>query len=105
MLVTGFDWDHGNWPKCGKHGVTQSAIETLFLNNPAIYPDLEHSRIERRFLAIGQDEDNRWMLVAFTLRTIADEKRIRPISARYMHAREIEHYERHAHSQANPDAE
>lgn len=84
MLATGFDWDRGNWPKCGKHGVTQAAIEALFSNNPAIYPDIEHSTMERRLLAIGQDGDQRWMLVAFTIRTQAQEKRIRPISARYI---------------------
>ena len=29
MEFDGFDWDDGNWPKCGKHGVGQAEIEAL----------------------------------------------------------------------------
>jgi hypothetical protein len=28
-----FDWDHGNWPKCGKHGVGKAEIEAV-LSDP-----------------------------------------------------------------------
>ncbi|TBN45900.1 BrnT family toxin, partial [Paracoccus sediminis] len=24
MKIAGFDWDDGNWPKCGKHGVSRA---------------------------------------------------------------------------------
>jgi len=27
MKIAGFDWDDGNWPKCGKHGVSRTEIE------------------------------------------------------------------------------
>ena len=30
MRFLGFEWDEGNWPKCGKHGVTREEIELLF---------------------------------------------------------------------------
>ena len=29
MKVAGFDWDEGNWPKCGKHGVSREEIEEV----------------------------------------------------------------------------
>ena len=45
-------------------------------------------------LAIGQAGTGRFVLVAFTLRRRGRDTLIRPISARYMHKREVEHYER-----------
>ena len=27
VQINGFEWDGGNWPKCGKHGVGQAEIE------------------------------------------------------------------------------
>jgi hypothetical protein len=90
----GFEWDRGNWPKCGKHGVSRDEIEALFERTPAVYPDIKHSRLEQRFLAIGPTIMGRWLLVAFTLRRRRTGMLIRPISARYMHQREVDHYER-----------
>jgi uncharacterized DUF497 family protein len=100
LTVDGFDWDQGNWPKCGKHGVPCADIEALFESRPAIYPDPGHSRSEERMLAIGQSGMGRFVLVAFTLRRSGHETLIRPISARYMHKREVEHYERQRQAQA-----
>jgi hypothetical protein len=94
MLVSGFEWDDGNWPKCGRHGLTREEIEAVFEFGPAVYPDPAHSREEERMLAIGTTKTGRWVLVAFTLRRQGGETLIRPISARYMHKREVEHYER-----------
>jgi len=94
LTVNGFDWDQGNWPKCGKHGVPCSDIERLFERGPAVYPDPAHSQSEERMLAIGQTGTGRFVLVAFTLRRRGRDTLIRPISARYMHKREVEHYER-----------
>jgi uncharacterized DUF497 family protein len=28
-VVTGFQWDDGNWPKCAKHGVSKAEIEEV----------------------------------------------------------------------------
>jgi uncharacterized protein len=95
IRVAGFEWDEGNWPKCGKHGVTRTQIQSMFGQSPAVYPDPAHSTAEERFLAIGtSDDDGRFLFVAFTLRTHGQEVLIRPISARFMHRKEIEHYER-----------
>jgi len=89
----GFDWDEGNWPKCGKHGLTQADIETVFANNPGIYVHPDHSVDEQRLRAIGRNDEGRYIYIAFTLRQKSDRLLIRPISARYMHKREIERYE------------
>jgi len=90
MRISGFDWDEGNWPKCGKHGVTRSEIERLFLERQAqIAPDLKHTTpIESRHIAVGR-VDGRAMFVAFAFRNGL----IRPISARYMHMKEVNNYE------------
>lgn len=94
VSVEGFEWDDGNWPKCGKHGVSKREIEALFQASPDVYPDPAHSQTENRMLAIGATKAGRWVLVAFTLRTRQDKTFIRPISARYMHQKEVDHYER-----------
>jgi uncharacterized DUF497 family protein len=93
MRIHGFDWDSGNWPKCGKHGVTKNEIESLFDVDPNLYPDPKHSQDETRYLAIGRTRRGRWLFVAFTLRRRKRQRLIRPISARYMRRKEIEHYE------------
>ncbi len=90
---SGFDWDKGNWPKCGKHGVSREEIEELFSLEPAIHPDTAHSERETRFLAIGKTAAGRWVFAAFTIRQSGRKRKLRPISARYMHAKEIRHYE------------
>jgi hypothetical protein len=93
VRVAGFDWDAANRDKCERHGVTVAAIEALFRQPLASVPDPAHSRAETRFKAIGQSESGRYVLMAFTLRERADALLIRPISARYMHQKEIRHYE------------
>jgi uncharacterized DUF497 family protein len=44
-------------------------------------------------LAIGRGASGRWIFLAFTYRTRGAAIFIRPISARYMHAREVKRYE------------
>jgi len=85
--ANGFDWDKGNRAKCGKHGLSNSAIESLFTRPLAILPDAAHSQRERRFRAIGRTDKGRPVFIVFTLRPKGDEVLIRPISARYMHKR------------------
>jgi uncharacterized protein len=92
--ANGFDWDRGNRAKCEKHGLTITAIEELFARPLAILPDEVHSQRERRFRAIGQTDKGRRVFLAFTLRQRGDELLIRPISARYMHKREIDAFEK-----------
>ena len=64
----------------------------------AILPDAAHSQGERRFRAIGRTDEGRGVFIVFTLRRKGDELLIRPISARYMHKKEIDDYEKE-----NPD--
>lgn len=91
--VAGFDWDEGNRDKCRKHGVRLEQIEEIFRSAPHVVPALKPSRSEPRYLAIGRDAEGRHIFVAFTFRNRAGQRLIRPISARFMHAREIAHYE------------
>lgn len=87
-----FEWDTGNWPKCGQHGVSRNEIEQLFHETPAVMRDpFPH---EPRWRAIGKTTTGRYIFVVFTLREV-DERltRIRPVSARYMHQKEVNHYE------------
>ena len=88
----GFDWDRGNRRKCRKHGVSKEEIEELFLSDPDIYADPDHSATEQRLRAIGMSSSGRWVFVAFALRERHGQTLIRPISARYMRAREIRNY-------------
>jgi uncharacterized DUF497 family protein len=93
FAFAGFDWDAGNREKCRKHGVSLDEIEDLFSRTLAILPDIGHSHAETRFLGIGRNSQGRYVFIAFTTRERAGETYIRPISARYMHRKEIEHYE------------
>jgi uncharacterized DUF497 family protein len=90
--VAGFDWDDGNRDKCRKHGVSIAEIEVMFANPVAVFPDPSHSDREARFKAIGRSR-GRHIFLVFTLRKRGYETLIRPISARYMHRKEVEHYE------------
>ena len=91
--IAGFDWDDGNRAKCRKHGVSLAEIEDVFGHPHRIAPDFAHSIAESRFLAIGNGGGLRAIFVAFTLRDSGGERLIRPISARYMHRKELEGYE------------
>ncbi len=94
MEFSGFDWDDGNRAKCRKHGVSTEMIERLFQQGLAILPDAAHSRDEKRFKAVGKTERGRAVFVVFTLRRRGGVVLIRPISARYMHRKEVELYEK-----------
>ena len=101
VSVSGFDWDDGNREKCRKHGVSTEEIEALFRGGPRVYADAEHSLEEQRLRAIGRTAEGRHLLVAFTLRDTGSAALIRPISARYMHLKEVRRY---GQSQAEEDA-
>ena len=91
MKITGFDRDDGNWPKCGKHGVSRGEIEEVFSGTPAVLADPFPG--EARMRAIGKSATGRYVFVVFLLREIDGQTKLRPISARYMHQKEIAHYE------------
>ncbi|HVZ14112.1 MAG TPA: BrnT family toxin, partial [Bauldia sp.] len=78
MIVGGFDRDNGNRSKCQKHGVSIREIEIMLASDPLIAPDLRHSDVEDRYIAIGRGNGNRAMFVAFTYRLRGDVQLIRP---------------------------
>jgi len=94
IKVNGFDWDAGNVAKCQKHGISLAEVESVFVGAPLVGPDITHSAQETRFRAIGRTDSGRVAFVVFTLRSKADGQMIRPISARYMHKKEVQKYER-----------
>lgn len=91
--VAGFDWDGSNQEKCQRHGVSRAEIEELFVRPVMVLPDAGHSAAEKRFRAVGKTRLGRHVFLVFTLREHGDLRLIRPISARFMHRKEIAHYE------------
>lgn len=91
--VAGFDWDKGNRAHCQKHGVTIAEIEALLSDEPHVAPDLKHVPLEDRLIAVGRTTKGRPLFVAFTVREKLGQLMIRPVSARYMHVKEIKGYE------------
>ena len=96
--AAGFEWDSGNRKKCLAHGVSIAEIEDLFTRPVMVLPDPAHSQSETRLRAIGKTTEGRGVFLVFTIRKMGRKRLIRPISARYMHAKEIRHYE-----EENPD--
>ncbi|MFT4243437.1 MAG: BrnT family toxin [Acidovorax sp.] len=91
MNIAGFDGDEGNWPKCSKHGLSREEIEQVFLGTPAVLADPYPG--EPRMRAIGKTAAGRYAFVVFMVREIDGQTKLRPISARHMHQKEIDHYE------------
>ena len=90
----GFDWDGGNRTKCQQHGVSIEEIETALSSGAMlILPDTKHSDEEDRLIATGKAASGRHIFVVFTLRESGGRTLLRPVSARYMHQREIEIYD------------
>lgn len=90
----GFDWDAGNSAKCEHHGMTRDEVESIFAGAPLVGPDPFDAAIEQRWRAIGRTSSGRPAFVAFTLREYDSASLIRPISARYMHPKEVRKYDR-----------
>ena len=88
-----FDWDEGNWPKCAKHGLTKEDVEAAFSGSPHVFPGRSSLDEERRF-AVGRNAEGRYVFVVFTSRDKDGAELIRPISARFMHDKEVRNYER-----------
>jgi uncharacterized DUF497 family protein len=91
-----FDWDAGNLAKCQKHGVSIVEIEELFRSDPSVGRDERHSEVEDRYVAIGRNRVGRPIFVIFTFRVTNGNRLVRPVSARYMHRKEIDRYEQKA---------
>lgn len=94
MTIGGFDWDDGNIEKCQKHGVSAEDIEDVFESHPSVFLNQKHGSSERRYHAVGKNKKGRHIFVVFTERRIERSVLIRPISARYMHKKEVDNYVR-----------
>jgi hypothetical protein len=94
MEFDGFNWDQGNTEKCRKHGVSIEDIERAFFGDMRVGPDVRHSVGEQRFRAVARADEGRALFIVFTMRRLGSDKLIRPLSARYMRAREVEAYEK-----------
>jgi uncharacterized DUF497 family protein len=90
--AAGFEWDAGNWPKCGKHGVSRAEIERVIA--AARFAVDDPSPREKCYRTAGRAPTGRHVFVVFTYRERGGSVYVRPISARYMHRREIESYEK-----------
>jgi hypothetical protein len=95
-LPSGLDWDDGNLTKCQKHGVSIEEIELPFRSAPYVGRDERHSEQEDRYVAVGRTGAGRDLLVIYTLRVRNGAELIRPVSARYMHRKEMQWYEEEA---------
>jgi len=94
VTFSGFAWDNANRSKCQKHGVSIAEVEHVLAHAATlIVPDLKNMGVEPRFLGIGRTEEGRYAFVVFTPRQTRGEILMRPISARYMHRKEIKKYE------------
>ena len=82
----GFDWDDANTRKnWERHQVAPEEAEDLFFYEPLVVRrDLRHSKVEKRYYALGQTGAGRRLFVVFTAR----RKLIRVISARDMNRSE-----------------
>ena len=85
-----FDWDEANRNKCAAR-VPIEEIEAVLSDPETIAtpqfalsvndPDAE----ETRYRATGKNREGRGVFVVFTVRTVAGELRLRPISVHYIH--------------------
>lgn len=86
-----FEWDKGKArTNLSKHKVSFEEAKTVF-NDPLFidFYDPDHSEDEERYIIIGQSEQKRLLVVAYTER----EQKIRLISARETTRAEKEAYE------------
>jgi uncharacterized DUF497 family protein len=90
--ILGLEWDDGNFAKCQKHGVSPEEIEDVLTSGRMMrFPDPNPE--EPRLRGIGITQAGRHIFIVYTLRSTPGGMRIRPISARYMHRKEVDHYE------------
>ena len=91
MRLKGFDWDLGNLNKVKKHGLEIELIEEFLNSNPYILTDEKHNFLESRFIAFGEI-NGRYLFVAFTIRVVDLALKLRVISARFAHKKEVEKF-------------
>jgi uncharacterized DUF497 family protein len=89
-----FEWDKANKTKIlTRHKITVEECEEAFLSEDIfIQPDELHSGSEDRYILIGRTKQLRPLFMVFTIRNNS----VRVISARNMHRKEINFYEKKA---------
>lgn len=90
--VLAFEWDEANVDKSyEKHRISPKEAEEIFVSEELfVLPDKKHSRGEKRHIALGKTQEGKNLFVIFTLRG----KKIKIISARRMHKKEVKKYEK-----------
>lgn len=85
-----FEWGEGNIDKSyKKHGISPKESEEVFVSEELfVLPDKKHSQAEKRHIALGKTQEGKKLFVIFTLKS----KKIRIISARRMHKKEVLKY-------------
>ena len=86
-----FEWDMGNFVKSyKKHNITTEEAEQVFFTKHLLKKDDLHSTTEDRFHLIGPTDNDKMLLISFTVRG----KKIRVISARPADKHERKIYEK-----------
>src|SRR3989304_6464823 len=87
-----FEWDKGNLDETyEKQGTTPKETEEIFVSEELyVLPDVKHSQKEKRYIALGKTQENKRLLVVFVIR----KEKIRIISARRMHKKELQKYDK-----------
>ncbi|OGQ05247.1 MAG: hypothetical protein A2W61_04310 [Deltaproteobacteria bacterium RIFCSPLOWO2_01_44_7] len=88
LKLSGFEWDEGNLKKILER-IDPHIVEMAFLGEPWVALSQKFSKGEPRWFLINQVE-NRHVFVVFTIRG----NKIRVVSARRMHSKEVKHYEK-----------
>ena len=91
-----FDWDEANKRKIWlKHKVTVEECEEAFATEQLFrQPDELHSHNESRHILISKTKNLRFLFIIYTIR----KNKVRVISARSMHRKEVDFYEKEADS-------
>ncbi len=94
MKIAGFDWDDGNWPKCGKHGVTREENRAGVHGTPAVQPDPFPDLELAYALPSVKQRRGRYVFVVFTPRQVEGCPGCARSAPANMHQKEIDHDER-----------
>lgn len=89
-----FEWDEANKSKIWlKHKVSAEECEEAFVAEHVLrQPDELHSGKEDRHILISKTKKSKFLFIVFTVR----KNKVRVISARGMHKKEINYYEKEA---------
>jgi uncharacterized DUF497 family protein len=91
-----FEWDEANKNKIWlKHKVSSEECEEAFATEYLFkQPDELHSDKENRHILVSKTKKARFLFIVYTLR----KNKVRVVSARGMHKKELGFYEKEAHS-------